>query len=333
MTLPNHIVFGSLCSATILYINNIQVNFDIYTVIMCLLGSSLPDIDCPNSFLGRIFSGVSSWINSKYGHRTITHSILCALVISGLAIAYEKYFLKNNYYSMIFSICYFSHIILDVATIQGVQIFYPFSKSNYVIFINRRFRLKSGDRKHEIILGFITITLLCSLIPIHSEGFNKLVNRNIHTIRNVYDVASTSTNLTNIEYDILQGDKNYSGHGIIVKSTKTQAIIFDNNFITIDSNTRIHKLQATKTDKPYLERKISLSNISFSKMMNLIKGKIILYLGIKGDCNLVYKQDGKIIRGKILNLEHVYNPSISMENLNYGSSSYDIDRRIKTIEE
>ena len=130
-----------------------------------------------------------------------------------------------------------------------------------------------------------------------------------------------------------KGDKNYSGHGIIVKSTKTQAVIFDNNFITIDSNTRIHKLQATKTDKTYLERKISLSNISFSKMMNLIKGKVILYFGIKGDCNLVYKQDGKIIRGKILNLEHVYNPSISMENLNYGSCSYDIDRKIKTIED
>jgi len=46
-----------------------------------IIGSLLPDIDTPKSYLGHKFKLLSSFIFQVFGHRTLTHSILLITII------------------------------------------------------------------------------------------------------------------------------------------------------------------------------------------------------------------------------------------------------------
>lgn len=83
-----------------------------------LLGSLLPDVDSKRSILGRFVPFVEDII----GHRTYTHTIWVALLLSGLAYYVDIMFLWMVVVGYIF------HIIQDSFSIQGVDWLYPFGK-------------------------------------------------------------------------------------------------------------------------------------------------------------------------------------------------------------
>ena len=41
-----------------------------------LLGAVLPDLDLRQSWAGRLLPGASGWLEDRFGHRTLTHSLL-----------------------------------------------------------------------------------------------------------------------------------------------------------------------------------------------------------------------------------------------------------------
>ena len=59
---------------------------DLPAVGCVILGSLLPDVDSPNSSLGRIVPFVSIPLERRYGHRTITHSLLALFALAALAV-------------------------------------------------------------------------------------------------------------------------------------------------------------------------------------------------------------------------------------------------------
>ncbi|WP_066059938.1 metal-dependent hydrolase [Robertmurraya korlensis] len=84
------------------------------------LGSLLPDIDEPRSFIGRRSFGISVIINRKFGHRGITHSLsmwLVTLIILLLIIP--------NPFTLGICLGYIFHIIGDYFSVSGVPLFYP----------------------------------------------------------------------------------------------------------------------------------------------------------------------------------------------------------------
>ncbi len=52
------------------------------TALTASLISLLPDIDHPESLIGRIFHPLSKYIRRKYGHRTVTHSVFAIMVMA-----------------------------------------------------------------------------------------------------------------------------------------------------------------------------------------------------------------------------------------------------------
>jgi inner membrane protein len=51
---------------------------------LAVLGSQLPDLDTSESTIGKIFFPVSSWIEDRFPHRSITHSLLATGFIAAL---------------------------------------------------------------------------------------------------------------------------------------------------------------------------------------------------------------------------------------------------------
>jgi inner membrane protein len=56
------------------------------------LGSLLPDIDEPNSFIGRRSFGIARVINKRYGHRGMTHSFFVWIVLSFILLLIPNLF-------------------------------------------------------------------------------------------------------------------------------------------------------------------------------------------------------------------------------------------------
>ena len=98
-----------------------------------ILGSLLPDIDHPKSYLGRQLPFISVPIFKLFGHRGFTHSLLS---LSILGVATAKYWAVNPLLWGGLLLGYFSHILADMCTPSGVPLFYP-HKKRYKFFKKR----------------------------------------------------------------------------------------------------------------------------------------------------------------------------------------------------
>lgn len=191
MLAPTHSVFSIFLTLSILAVFGIKLSLH-WTILVCaVLGALLPDIDIPKSFIGRIFFFISKPIERRYGHRTITHSLLgwfmasllFALVLAIIYFAIAKTRLGLSlpmhimpYVSLAlikrwlaaFSIGYLSHLILDMFNPRGVQMFYP-EQGRDVIPGNIKFRPESGAKIELVIFLILCAGMLLSL-PISKYG-------------------------------------------------------------------------------------------------------------------------------------------------------------------
>ena len=99
------------------------------------LGSLLPDIDHPQSYLGRRLRILSVPIFKIFGHRGITHSFLFMGII-GTATA--VWWASNPLFFGGLFIGILSHLLGDMCTVSGVPLLYP--KTKRYGFRKRRFK-------------------------------------------------------------------------------------------------------------------------------------------------------------------------------------------------
>lgn len=113
------------------------------------IGSLLPDICHSGSKIGRRFPFLSKIINTIFGHRTFTHSLLFLLFIGFLiSIITDS---KTVLIGMTTGIA--SHFILDAATKKGIKLLYPLS-----ITVRFPFTTKTGGMVESIV--FLALTIL-----------------------------------------------------------------------------------------------------------------------------------------------------------------------------
>jgi len=99
-----------------------------------LLACLLPDVDLPESLLGSLFPELSYHLHSKYGHRSVTHSVWLPAV--SLLISFLSFSSINSRLGAA-GIGIISHSFLDIFTYSGVQLLWPLKKniafSNYAL--------------------------------------------------------------------------------------------------------------------------------------------------------------------------------------------------------
>lgn len=132
MNYRQHIIFGGLVGGGIQALGIIPLNlFTIPTYYVGVaLGSLLPDIDHPKSFLGTKIPLIPSIIYKSFGHRSITHSLLALITLGIATVSYihvQPYLLLGNF------IGYISHLLGDMLTAQGIPLFWPLEKKRYRI--------------------------------------------------------------------------------------------------------------------------------------------------------------------------------------------------------
>ena len=166
MTTPTHIAFGLLTVAGSFSFFSMPLHRDLPAVACAIIGSVLPDIDSPNSYIGRVLPYASTPIERQWGHRTITHSLLCLLALS--VMTWPVLIWQTPCYAALL-LGYMSHIIADCATKSGVPLFYPHSAA-CVFPGSAKYRIKTGSTGEGILLIGLISMLLIFLPVLHLGG-------------------------------------------------------------------------------------------------------------------------------------------------------------------
>jgi len=95
-----------------------------------VFGSLLPDIDHPESFLGRRAPVVSDAVGLVFGHRGFTHSLLFLggvfLFLLAIRFKYVPWFPLTGAYALVSGIL--SHLLFDMANPSTVPLLWPWKK-------------------------------------------------------------------------------------------------------------------------------------------------------------------------------------------------------------
>lgn len=237
MTSPNHIVGGICITGISLSFWDINIFANASYLSLCIFTSILPDIDHTKSIIGKLFYPVAKYLDKKFGHRTITHSLTALIPIFLFFLFFELNFINPYFdrtgiaFSLIFLFSYFSHLILDMLTIQGIPLFYPFLKNPCVVPANPSMRFRSGNLKSEAMVLFLFTIVLMSSYDLFKNGFWTTYNRSFGTITHVYREFSRSTNWVQTKYDFDFNGKHLKGKGIVISAKEYEIILFTNGKI------------------------------------------------------------------------------------------------------
>ena len=144
---------------------------------LAILGSQLPDLDTTESTIGKIFFPISSWIEDRFPHRSITHSLLATAGIAVVSLGIG-YLLGNITVAIALPLGHLLSCFSDTFTKQGVQLFYP-NPAWAISVSNPRRRLKTGGAGELWVLGG-AIALLCFGIYLaNGGGITQKVSQNL----------------------------------------------------------------------------------------------------------------------------------------------------------
>jgi inner membrane protein len=146
---------------------------------LSVIGSQLPDIDTTTSTIGKICYPISSWIEDRFPHRSITHSLLATASLTVLALAVNHFFLLGDIKVAI--ALPLGHLIAcfsDTFTKQGVQLFYP-NPAWAISVSNPRRRLKTGGAGELWVLAIAIALLTLGFHLANNGGVTQKVSQSL----------------------------------------------------------------------------------------------------------------------------------------------------------
>ncbi|WP_317312399.1 metal-dependent hydrolase [Clostridium thermobutyricum] len=185
MIYRTHIATSSCVAIPLLLVTN---EFNIVVFSSVIVGSILPDIDTPKSYISRHIPIIPVLINKKFQHRGIFHTPIFAISILIISIIFKFLnlvgLINTNMPSLIFlglSLGYFLHLCGDGLSVTGIRWLMPFKKRAYPIsdkkkyIKNFRFLKYKTNQSKEHIYFIISILLILLEIYFFKTKFTYLI--------------------------------------------------------------------------------------------------------------------------------------------------------------
>ena len=160
MTAPTHAAFGILWAAA--------VGAPTIHAVAAAIGALLPDLDHPQSSMGRLFFFVSYPLNDRFGHRQLIHSFLIWTPLIFIGLVKSKIILWIGLGA-------WSHILIDCYNVTGVKALLPMTERQVVCF-RRDWRIVTGSVA-EIMVFIVLASCVGATHYAHALGGpRKLIN-------------------------------------------------------------------------------------------------------------------------------------------------------------
>ena len=151
---------------------------------LAIAGSQLPDLDTSTSTIGQILFPISNWIENRYPHRSITHSLIATVAIAILAS--PLYFYADWKTWLCLPLGHLISCFSDVFTKQGVQLFWP-HPAWCISVSNPNRRLQTGGTGEYWVLAIAAAVLAIALNLSSSGGPTAFVGNTLGLRVNAVD--------------------------------------------------------------------------------------------------------------------------------------------------
>jgi inner membrane protein len=301
MTMPNHLAGGAVFTgffATILF--GLNILSTPVMLVTTLVASVLPDCDHTRSPVGKLLYPISKFLNRRFGHRTITHSLPALIGLTLMVSFVEKTYFDSYRVSVVFCLAYWSHLLFDMCTLQGVPLLYPFMKNPFVLIGNPDARIRVGDYRREAMAFSVFLAWGVSLysLGLFQNGFWTTYNRVFATLEHLHSEFRRSTDLLLVDYVYLEGTSEISGAGYCIESSLSKAALLQipspegggregagvGEWLLLESNKlTIKKVFPTHTGQRLDIRHVDFTNITTDSLNCLIFDKTILSLDVQAN--------------------------------------------------
>lgn len=307
----NHVIGGITISAIGASLFDINIFSKPEYIAVIWIASILPDIDHTRSLIGKAVYPVARYIDRNFGHRTITHSLACWLALTLVCYVIEKLVFKSELHTWLFSLAYFSHLLLDMCTLQGIPLFYPFSSDMCVLPANPKLRVRTNDLPTEIVIFFSFGVLLLSMSDLIQAGLTPSFNSNFRTFEYLHrQVESQKSKQLKIQYSNAIGQKSKV---IVIESGLDKILVYD----SIGGFAELKKkdfqiLEILPTGKKQRIDSYKFVQISKDSLEKIITPGLILELEFSCNVPVVYFKNDLQQVGKTIKIEKVRNFSFTL---------------------
>lgn len=314
MSSINHITGGIIITGIFASFWDLNIISNSWYIITSIVFSLLPDIDHPKSLLGKIFFPISKYLDRNYGHRTITHGLTCFLTIIFITFIIEKIFLKSSKYTTIAFFSYFSHLLFDMMTVQGIPLLYPFKRNPCVIPANPELRFKSGNFHTESIIFCILFILGFTCKDLFKNGFWTSYNKAFGSIKHLAKEFRRTTKLIKVHFYCSINGKTKLGDGYVIGAEQKKVYIYnDFEVINIPYSAIIYQLDYEMTKKKFKTEDKYFYSISLKQLYKLIAGKAIIKLKLNSNSDFIIDHK-EATSSKQINLSYITNPQFTLNN-------------------
>ena len=144
---------------------------------LAILGSQLPDLDTTTSIIGQVCYPISSWIEDRFPHRSVTHSLIATVSLAVVAIGIGTA-LGDIKTALALPLGHGLSCFSDCFTRQGVQLFWP-DPAWAISVSNPKRRLRTGGPGEYWVLATAVGLLLLGIWLAGAGGMQNQVTQGL----------------------------------------------------------------------------------------------------------------------------------------------------------
>ena len=307
MTAPNHLVGGFTFTGIFGSLMGINILSDHRLLPVLFVACLLPDIDHTKSLIGKVFLPISRAINRHFGHRTITHSLMVWGGLTGVLSVIQNAFFPSIAVYQVFGLAYGSHLLLDMITVQGIPLFYPFKKNPCVIPGRPDLRFRSGNMRHEA-MGMCLFTVSAVFMqPLMADGFWTSYNRLFGTLSHIVSEYNKSDDLLEVSFKVQHGSETMtrSGYCVAVSSAEITVLDASETFITYPQEGQlVSDFYPTHTRQAYHFQSGLFYDISLDSLHRLYAEAKYVSFRLQGSRQFTHHTEGMQLKVAKLDLDY-----------------------------
>lgn len=201
---------------------------------VAVAASQIPDIDTSTSSIGQILWPISRWIEKRYPHRSVTHSLIFTIGLSVISIAVWWRFQIDPKVAIALPLGHLVTCFSDTFTKAGVQLFWP-SPMWCVCGLNPKRRLTTGGAGEYWVLVGAVAAIVINFALISGGGLGQFTAESLGLrsglLENYQQNANSKEVFALVEGSFLADSSNASGRYFILAQSGNEFVLMNRSGI------------------------------------------------------------------------------------------------------